>query len=70
MVNALFRTHPKKLSILALYLKWDKEEQQNEASMVRGRLRDERTGDGRPGKELAGNVIAGCKYLKGYCVEQ
>ena len=56
MYSEWFRTHLKKLSILALFLKWNKE-------MM------ERTGDGRPGKELAGNVIAGCKYLKGYCGE-
>lgn len=36
--------------------------------MVRDDLRDEeRTGDSQPGKEPAGNVIAGSKYLKGYC---
>ena len=39
--SAWFRTHLKKLSILAVYLQRNKEEQQNEAGTVRGCLRDD-----------------------------
>lgn len=68
MYSAWIGTHLKKLFVLASYFKRDKVEQLNEASMVRDYLRDEEiTGDSQPGKEPAGNVIAGSKYLKGYC---
>lgn len=71
MYSAWIGTHLKELFVLVSYFKWDKVEQLNEASLVRDYLRDdERTGDSQPGKEPAGNVIAGSKYLKGYCGEE
>lgn len=71
MYSAWIGTHLKKLFVLASYFERDKVEQLNEASLVRDYLRDdERTGDSQPGKEPAGNVIAGSKYLKGYCGEE
>lgn len=71
MYSAWIRIHLKKLSVLAPYFKWDKVEQLNKASMVSDHLRDGWEGWRWSAWEgTYRKLIAGCKYLKGYCGEE